>query len=125
MSPSPIVKGVQWRGSVSSQRTCVATSRPHPMAARRHSFAERQAIGGPPKPHSDFIQFAFGTHSVRIQFAFSSVSIRVPRLTQQGHDLAVALRLCPVEGRPAPLVSERRIRASFEETLGDRGVAVE
>ena len=59
-----------------------------------------------------------------------SVFIRVPRLEQQGHDLALALLPCVVEGRPAALGSElrigseRRIRASFEETLGDREVTV-
>ncbi len=51
------------------------------------------------------------------------VAHRVPRLVQQGHDLAVAMHLCPVEGRVAVRVSERRIRASLEETLGDREVA--
>ena len=29
---------------------CVATSQPHPMAARSHSFAERQIIPGPRAP---------------------------------------------------------------------------
>jgi hypothetical protein len=59
-----------------------------------------------------------------------SVFIRVPRLAQQGDDLALAHLTCPVEGRPAALGSmprigsERRIRASFEETLGDREVTV-
>ena len=53
-----------------------------------------------------------------------SVFIRVPRLAQQGDDLAHALLPCQVEGRPAVLGSERRIRASFEETLGDREVAL-
>ncbi len=58
----------------------------------------------------------------------------VPRLTQQSHDLALAIlpgypatvhaRSCQVEGSVAVLVSERRIRATFEETLGDREVAV-
>jgi hypothetical protein len=60
-----------------------------------------------------------------------SVFIRV--LAQQGHDLALFLPLCVVEGRLAaqkPLGSEprigsqRRICASFEETLGDREVTV-
>jgi hypothetical protein len=60
-----------------------------------------------------------------------SVFIRVPRLAQQGHDLALALRPCVVEGRLAALGSvlrigsQRRICASFEETLGDREVALE
>ena len=60
-----------------------------------------------------------------------SVFIRVPRLAQQGHDLALALLPCVVEGRPAALGSDRRtgsqrrICASFEETLGNREVALE
>ena len=49
---------------------------------------------------------------------------RVPRLAQQGDDLALAILPCVVEGRLAPLVLERRIRTSFEETLGDREAAV-
>jgi len=60
-----------------------------------------------------------------VRFAFlGSVFIRVPRLAQQGDDLALAILPCVVEGRLAPLVLERRIRTSFEETLGDREAAV-
>ena len=56
-----------------------------------------------------------------------SVFIRVPssRLAQQILDLAVALLPCQVQGRLAGIGSEGRIRASFEETLGEREVAVE
>ena len=77
--------------------------------------------------------FHFGSHSishsVRIQisirFAFGSVSVRVPRLAQQGHDLALALLPCEVDGRLAALGSKSRIGAPFEKTLGDREVAVD
>ncbi len=120
---------------MSTQRASVATSRPHSMAARRDSLAERQIIPGPRAPKtappriSVFIRFAidfaFGSrsnqHSIRIRFG---VSIRIPRLAQQGHDLALALLPCDVEGPPAVNVSESHIGAPFEETLGDRGVAV-
>ena len=76
--------------------------------------------GAPPA-----FRFSFGSHSSRIQFAFSSVSIRVPRPAQQSHDLALTLLPCVVEGRLAVQVSvtERQIRASFEETLRDREAA--
>ena len=67
-------------------------------------------------------QLAINSHSV---LAFRSVSIRGPRLTQQGHDFAVVILPCVVEGSVAVLVSERRIRASFEETLDDREAAVD
>ncbi|KOO28069.1 hypothetical protein Ctob_012276 [Chrysochromulina tobinii] len=60
-----------------------------------------------------------------IRFAFGSVSVRVPRLAQQGHDLALALLPCEVDGRLAALGSKSRIGAPFEKTLGDREVAVD
>jgi hypothetical protein len=67
-----------------------------------------------------------GFHSIRnrfrIRFAFGSVSIRVPRLAQQGHDLAPALLPCFVDGRLA-VISKSHIGAPFEKTLGDREVA--
>ena len=67
-------------------------------------------------PHTVFIRFAFDSHSVRI---------RVPRPAQQSHDLALAMLPGVVEGRLSAQVSvtERQIRASFEETLGDREAA--
>jgi hypothetical protein len=46
-----------------------------------------------------------------------------PRLAEERHDLAIAMLPCPVEGRPAVLVSKRRIGAPFEKALGDREVA--
>jgi len=48
----------------------------------------------------------------------------VPRLAEERHDLALALPPCQVDGRPAVLVSKRRIGAPFEKALGDREVAV-
>jgi len=119
---------------VSTQRASVATSRPHPMTDRRDSFAERQIIPGPRAPKtaplriSVFIRFAMISHSVRIQFsiirfAFGSVSIRVPRFAQQGHDLAVAILPCQVEGRLAAKVLKRQIGAAFEKSLDDREAA--
>jgi hypothetical protein len=106
------------------------------MAARRDSFAERQINRGPRAPKtappriSVFIRFAIdfalGSHSVRIRFAFGSVSVRVPpRLAQQGHDLAIALPPCQVDGRLAVLVSESHIGAAFEKALGDREVVAD
>jgi hypothetical protein len=50
---------------------------------------------------------------------------RVPRLAEERHKVALALIPCAVEGRVAAIVSECRIRAPFEKTLGDREVAVE
>ena len=52
------------------------------------------------------------------------VAHRVQRLAQQGVDLAVAHPPCQVKGRQAVTELERRIGASFEETLGDREVAL-
>ena len=49
---------------------------------------------------------------------------RIPRLAQQGHDVALAPRPCVVEGRLAGLVSECQIRPSFEQTRGAREAAV-
>ena len=60
-------------------------------------------------------------HSSRVR---RSVFIRVPRLAQQGDDLALALLPCVVDGRPAVPGSKRRIGAHFEKALDDREVAV-
>ena len=54
-----------------------------------------------------------------------SVFIRVPGLAQQGHDLALAILPCDVEGRIAVLGSKSHIGAPFEKALGDREVAAE
>ena len=120
---SPNLMDVQSRGAVSTHRACAATSRPRPMAARRHSFGERPKNSGARAPKT-------APHRLRIGIARQSCigrspsSRRLPRLAEERHDLAVALRPCPVEGRLAGIVSECQIRPSFEQTRGDREVAV-
>ena len=121
---SPDLMDVQSRGAESTHRACAATSRPRPMAARRHSFGERPKNSGARAPKT-------APHRLRIGIARQSCigrspsSRRLPRLAEERHDLAVAILPCPVEGRLAGLVSESQIRASFEQTRGDREVAVE
>ncbi len=122
LHPSPNVKDVQSQGAVSTQRASAATSLGRipwqlavicsPSAGNQWSACAQDGASPPP---------------LRNRFAIKhrSVFIRgVPRLAQQGDDLAAAKLPCPVEGRLAVTVSERRIRASFEESLGDREVAV-
>ena len=121
---SPNLMDVQSRGAVSTHRACAATSRPRPMAARRHSFGERPKNSGARAPKT-------APHRLRIGIARQSCigrspsSRRLPRLAEERHDLALALRPCEVEGRLAGIVSECQIRASFEQTRGDREVAVD
>ena len=124
LTRSPNLMGVQSRGAVSTQGACAASSRPHPMAARRPSFGERPKIRGPRAPKT-------APHRLRMEIAWrscidrSASARRIPRFAEQGHDVALAIRPCDVEGRLAVLVSECRIGAPFEKTLGDRGAAVE
>ena len=121
LHPSPNVKDVQSQGAVSTQRASAATSLGRipwqlavicsPSAGNQWSACAQDGASPPP---------------LRNRFAIKhrSVFIRgVPRLAQQGHDLAVAPLPCQVEGRPARKDSQRRIRASFEETLDDREAA--
>ena len=120
---SPNLMDVQSRGAVSTHRACAATSRPRPMAARRHSFGERPKNSGARAPKT-------APHRLRIGIARQSCigrspsSRRLPRLAEERHDLALALRPCVVEGRLAVLVSECQIRASFEQTRGAREAAM-
>jgi len=113
--------GAQSQGAVSPQRACVATSRPHPMAARRDSFAlGRQSVVRvrPRRRLTASASKSLGNHA--------SVGLHprgVPSLAQQGHDLALALLPCDVDGSLAPLVSKSHIGAPFEKALGDREVA--
>jgi hypothetical protein len=68
---------------------------------------------------------ASASKSLRNQASVGLHPRGVPRLAQQGYDLALAPLPCLVEGRLAVIVSESRIGAAFEKALGDREVAAE
>jgi hypothetical protein len=87
-----------------------------PVASRRRLFAVGQpsADGVCPRRRGRCVAVAFIVRS----------SSRVPGLAQQGHDLALAILPCVVDGRLAPLGSKSCIGAAFEKALGGREVAV-
>ena len=94
------------------------------MAARCHSFGERPKNRGPRAPKTALTASAWKSRGIHASVTLRAAR-RIPRLAQQGHDVALALRPCVVEGRLADIGSECRIGAPFEKTLGDREVAVD